>query len=248
MSNKHSSAIILAAGLGSRLRPLTDNTPKCLVNFLGKPIIVRMIEQLSLIEVKNITIVCGYCSEVLQNYCGKKLAGIDINYIENKDFASTNSMYSLWLARNELSKGCYLIEGDTVCDQGLFTSLSNLNPDNSYWAGQPYYGNIDGCVLTVEPQTMRIAKLEIERNPIPGPKQNQFKSTGILSLSADYGKTLSIWLDVDVEIGNVNLYYDLIIGKHLIDKSIHIYNIASEPWFEIDSVDDLIKAEQIFQK
>ncbi|NLZ45548.1 MAG: phosphocholine cytidylyltransferase family protein [Clostridiales bacterium] len=247
MLNRQSSAIILAAGLGNRLKPLTDDKPKCLVEFLGKPFLIRMIEQLSLVQVENITIVCGYLSNVLRKFCGKEVNGIKIEYIENFNYANTNSMYSLWLAREKLSKGCYLIEGDTVCNQELITSLSQLGTENSFWAGRSYSGEFDGCILSVDPKSRCIVKQEIERNPIPGPKPNQYKSTGILSISAEYGQELSTWLDSDVQAGNINIYYDLVIGKHLSDKPIYIFDIGKELWFEVDTVEDLHKAEQIFK-
>lgn len=246
MTMKHSSAIILAAGLGNRLRPLTNDRPKCLVNFLGKPIIVRMIEHLSSVGVKNITIVCGYRSDTLRERLKKEQIKTTLNYIENIDYATTNSMYSLWLAREQLAKGGFLIESDAVCDAGLITSLSRQGTANAHWAGRVYAGEIDGCVLTAEPQKMRIVKQEIERNPVPGPKPGQYKSTGILSLSADYGKALAEWLDEDVHRGNVNIYYDLVIGKHLAEKPVHIHNIGADLWFEIDTVEDLHQAEHLF--
>lgn len=185
----HSSAIILAAGLGNRLRPLTDDKPKCLVDFLNKPIIVQMIEHLSGVGVKNITIVCGYKADVLRNVLGANQIGVSLNYIDNFDFATTNSMYSLLLAKDQLAQGTYLVEGDTVCGKELIVALSKTDTDKTWWAGQVYTGKIDGSVLTIEPQTSRVIKQEIVRNPIEGDKPNQYKSAGILSISTKYGKT-----------------------------------------------------------
>ncbi|MDY0168397.1 MAG: phosphocholine cytidylyltransferase family protein [Thermoguttaceae bacterium] len=247
MSLRHSRAIILAAGLGNRLRPLTNDRPKCLVDYLGKPIIVQMIEHLASVDVNYVTIVCGYRSDALRERLGKEHAGIALAYIDNPDYAATNSMYSLWLARGQLALGGFLIEGDAVCGPRLFKSLARMPTERAWWAGRAYAGEIDGCVLTAEPQSMRIVRQEIERNPVPGPKPGQYKSTGILSLSADYGQVLAEWLDTDVDAGNVNIYYDLVIGKHLDEKPIHIHDIGAEPWFEIDTVDDLRQAERLFR-
>lgn len=243
----HSSAIILAAGLGNRLRPLTHDRPKCLVNYLGRPIIVQMIEHLASVEVKGITIVCGYRSDTLRKRLGTEHAGIELSYIENPYYATTNSMYSLWLAREQLAQGGFLVEGDAVCGFGLIKSLAEVKTNRAWWAGRVYAGEIDGCVLTVEPQGMRIIGQEIERNPVPGPKPRQYKSTGILSLSADYGQALAKWLDEDVRAGNANIYYDLVIGKHLAEKPIHIHDIGDALWFEIDTIDDLHQAEHVFR-
>lgn len=247
MQARHTSAIILAAGLGNRLRPLTDDRPKCLVELLGKPIIARMIEQLSDVGVTDATIVCGYRSDVLRERLGSQLSGIAFTYIENEIYAETNSMYSLWMAREQLAQGGYLIEGDAICGPGLLSNLAERGTGKTLWAGQQYRGDMDGCVLTEAGPEQRIVKQEIERNPFPGEKPHQYKSTGILSVSEDYGAAFAQWLDEDVRAGNVNIYYDLVIGKHLEEKPIHIVDIGDEKWFEVDSVEDLRVAEALFQ-
>ncbi|MBN1851636.1 MAG: phosphocholine cytidylyltransferase family protein [Pirellulales bacterium] len=246
MANSHTSAIILAAGLGNRLRPFTDDRPKCLVNFLGKPIIIRMIEQLSSVCVEEVTIVCGYCSDVLRKELGSKTCGIRVKYIENEKYAESNSMYSLWMAREQLARGGFVIEGDAVCGPRLIPGLAQRGVNQAFWAGQGYRGELDGCVLTRRVEDNRITKQEIVKNPVPGKKQNQYKSTGILSLSSDYGTSFTKWLDDDVAIGNINIYYDLVIAKHLEEKPIYIHDIGAEPWFEIDTIDDLAIAESRF--
>lgn len=247
MSSTHETAIILAAGLGNRLRPLTDDRPKCLVRVLGKPIIVRMLEQLASSNVREATIVCGYRSDVLRAELGSETAGVKLKYIENEIYAETNSMYSLWMAREQLAAGTYVIEGDSLCGPGVIPALARCGTREAYWAGQQYRGDMDGCVLSESGPQKRIVKQEIERNPVPGDKPHQYKSTGILSVSPAYGAAFAQWLDEDVAAGNVNIYYDLVIGKHLDDLPIHIMDIGSEKWFEVDSVEDLRIAEALFQ-
>lgn len=248
MNGSHKDAIILAAGLGNRLRPLTDNKPKCLVELLGKPILVRMFENLASIGVSNAVVVCGYREDVLRKELGIECCGIKIQYIINDIYAETNSMYSLWMAREQLAEGGFVIEGDAVSGPGLFRHLAKKGIEKAFWAGKRYYGEMDGCVLTETGKDMRIVKQEIERNPTPGEKPHQFKSTGILSISSDYGKAFAKWLDDDVNKGNVNIYYDLVIAKHLEDKAIHIHDIGDNRWFEVDTVEDLQEAEDLFRK
>jgi choline kinase len=205
-----------------------------------------MIEQLAAVGVTDATIVCGYRSDVLRDRLGKELSGINFTYIENEIYAETNSMYSLWMAREQLALGSYLIEGDAICGPGLIRDLAARGTGKTLWAGQQYRGDMDGCVLTEAGPDKRIVKQEIERNPVPGDKPHQYKSTGILSVNADYGAAFTQWLDDDVNAGNVNIYYDLVIAKHLEEKPIHIVDIGDEKWFEVDSVEDLQIAERLF--
>ena len=88
-------ALILAAGLGSRLAPITNDIPKSLVPVNGKPILIKQIENLYENGITDITIVSGYKSEVLQKTVYEKYPGIHI--VESVDYAVTNNMYSAWL-------------------------------------------------------------------------------------------------------------------------------------------------------
>ena len=106
--------IILSAGIGSRLRPFTNDKPKCLVKVGGKPILQRQLEisKLCGINKKSISIVGGYFCDQLRKY--------DLNVIENKSFNSTNMVYSLFLGLKNLkieedliiSYGCSIIRSD----------------------------------------------------------------------------------------------------------------------------------------
>lgn len=106
------NAIILAAGTGSRMKPLTDHAPKCLTEINGTPILLNALDNLAEIGIKRCVIVTGYFSEVIKDVIGTGYRGIKIEYIYNKHFDKTNDMYSLWLAREILEKGTILLEGD----------------------------------------------------------------------------------------------------------------------------------------
>lgn len=89
--------IFLAAGLGSRLRPLTDDRPKCMVKVSGKAIISHLLDNLDDKWTSETTIVTGYKSDILVNYLGEKY-----NYVHNELYEQTNMLYSFWLALKEL--------------------------------------------------------------------------------------------------------------------------------------------------
>lgn len=246
MNSSRENAVILAAGLGSRLMPLTKDRPKCMVELFGQPILIRMLDQLQAVGIRHVSIVCGYRADVLRKTIGRSFHGIQVKYVENEKYAQTNSMYSLWMAMSLLEQGGYIVEGDSICDQRLLENLARRESDTAYWAGRRYHGEIDGCVLTASGPQRRIVRQEIIRNPSPGEKPDQYKSTGILAVSADFGRALAQWLDDDVRRGNVDIYYDLVIGKHLSETPIHIFDIGSLPWFEVDTKEDLHEAERLF--
>ena len=86
------NTIILAAGQGTRLRPLTDDRPKCMVEINGKSLIERQLDTIRAcgVQEEDITIVCGYCNDVLQN----KFRNSNINFVVNSQYNTTNMVYS----------------------------------------------------------------------------------------------------------------------------------------------------------
>ena len=105
-------AIILAAGIGKRLRPYTDRTPKCLVPVNGIPIIVNSLDRLAEQKVSRVVIVIGYLGNLVVDRIGHEWKGMKIEYVQNDLYATTNNIYSLWLARRFLNKNTVLLECD----------------------------------------------------------------------------------------------------------------------------------------
>src|SRR5665647_3681113 len=97
------TALLLAAGLGSRLAPFTDAVPKCLVSMSGVPILERLVRSLDSHGFKRLVIVTGYKAERIRDYLGESFGGIAIEYIVSPLFETTNNIYSLWLTRHPVS-------------------------------------------------------------------------------------------------------------------------------------------------
>jgi choline kinase len=94
------TALLLAAGLGSRLAPLTGAVPKCLVSVSGVPILERLVRALDSHGFERLAIVTGYKGDAIRDYLGESFGGIAIEYIVSPLFETTNNVYSLWLARD----------------------------------------------------------------------------------------------------------------------------------------------------
>ena len=92
-------AIILAAGMASRLRPLTDNTPKCLLKIGERSLLQRSIDALTSNGIKEIVIVTGYLHNQIEDFVKQQYPSLDVTFIHNGVYDSTNNIYSLWLAR-----------------------------------------------------------------------------------------------------------------------------------------------------
>lgn len=113
-------AIVLAAGQGTRLRPLTNDRPKCMVEFKGKPIIDYIIETMHCVGISNIHIVTGYKSEVLRKYLSKECG---ITFYCNEEYDSTNMLCSLWCANDEFDDDVIISYSDIIYSNDILQKL-----------------------------------------------------------------------------------------------------------------------------
>src|SRR5690554_5086347 len=93
-------AIILAAGFGSRLRPITENIPKSLVEINGTPLLLNTLNHLSKYPINEVIIVIGHLKEKIMKKIGHEYKNMRILYVENPIFDKTNNVYSLYLTKN----------------------------------------------------------------------------------------------------------------------------------------------------
>lgn len=119
-------AVILAAGIASRLRPLTNHTPKCLLEIGGKSLLERAIQGLLTNNIREIVLVTGYLQEQIVSFVQKKFPEVDVKFIYNKKYATTNNIYSLWLVKNSIQgEDIVLLDSDILFDPGLVTAVIN---------------------------------------------------------------------------------------------------------------------------
>ena len=103
--------------------------PKCLVSVGGMPILERLVRALDAHGIERLVIVTGYRAEMIRDYLGESFGGIAVEYIESPLFATTNTLYSLWLARQAIDEPFLLVESDVVFDAPLLAPLLQGRPD-----------------------------------------------------------------------------------------------------------------------
>ncbi len=238
-------AVVLAAGLGSRLKPLTDTAPKCLTEVNGKVLLEHTLGILENNGIDEAVIVVGYLGDVVIDKIGPEFGKMKVTYLWNKIYEKTNSMYSAWLAREYLEQGAMLIEGDTIFEESLVRGVLGEHPGRACWVGDRFTPVYDGSMSTTDSEN-RIVELRIVREKLREYRSNYFKSTGVLKITSEYGRALSRWLDEDVRRGNVRIYFDIVIAGHLADAPIYMHDFTGGKWVEIDDIGDLRRAEQLF--
>ena len=116
-------AVVLAAGVGVRLKPLTEALPKCMVTVGGEPLLQRTLREHAAQGTTEAVLVIGYKGDVVRSAIGSRFAGIDIHYVTASDYETTNNIRSLWDARDYLDQDVLLIEGDVAFDGAVITAL-----------------------------------------------------------------------------------------------------------------------------
>lgn len=243
------NVLLLGAGLGARLRPLTDDRPKCVVEIAGEPLAVRVLRQFAERGARRATVVVGHFAERARELIGARIGALEIDFVENRAYATTNTMYSALLGIEALAEGGFLVEGDIVADDAVIDRLIAADPARSHWAADPWTPAHTGSRLRDDGGGAggAIVAQEIWRGPTTGSVERLWKSAGMLRLSAAGARALAEALRAEAEAGDRTIYYDDVIGRHLPRFDLRILDLTGAPWVEIDDLDDMAQARARFE-
>ena len=241
-------AIILAAGMGKRLGELTKGNTKCMVNVNGIPLIDRTLTQLSKLALSRVIIVIGYKGENLKNYVGNEYKGLKIEYINNPVYDTTNNIYSLSLAKEELQKeDTLLIESDLIFDDALFPMIVN-DPYPNLALVAKYETWMDGTMVCIDAdcnivnfvpkQAFRYEDVDV-----------YYKTVNIYKFSREFSSNEYVpFLDAYSKVMGNNEYYEQVLRvlTLLHSSTLKALPISDEKWYEIDDIQDLDIASTIF--
>jgi len=245
-------AIILAAGKGTRLWPLTDSHPKPLTLVNNITILENCLNCLADLGIPKTVIVVGYKAQDIINQIGYKYKGIEIVYELNELYETTNNIYSLWLARFHFNMDCLLIEGDIFFDKELISRLFSQEQNRNYAVTSQFKESLEGTVVEIN-KNNRIKKF-----------QNSIKLTNKQKLDRKIHKTVNIYLltnsflekqfrnfiEKKISEGYIGLYYEELFGEMVKRKETEFWAVDCSDlrWVEIDNLNDLSVAEKIFSQ
>lgn len=241
-------AIILAAGMGKRLKDLTQNNTKCMVKVNGVTLIDRMLHQIEKQQLSRIVIVVGYEGQKLIDYIGTLDIKTPIVYINNPIYDKTNNIYSLALAKDWLLKDdTLLFESDLIFEDSVLETLVN-DPRETLALVDKYESWMDGtCVKLGEDDTIEAF--------VPGKKfkfneiKDYYKTVNLYKFSQQFSETHYVpFLDAYQAALGENEYYEQVLRviAMLDDPVIKAKRLEGQRWYEIDDIQDLDIAESIF--
>lgn len=212
-SERVTTALLLAAGTGSRLRPLTLNAPKCLTEIGGKPILGRLVENLHALGINRLVVVTGYLDHCVREFLQKNAPDMQVDYVFNPVYQTTNNIYSLWLARQAIQESFVLIESDLVFEASMLNDM--LTPDKI--AISQLLPWMNGT--TVELNTERsVAAFHVNRDSNDSRK---YKTVNIYSLSSQSWQRVITRLDRYIAEGRLGDYYEVVFADMVADGSLN---------------------------
>lgn len=235
------TAVLLAAGTGSRLYPLTKTSPKCFTLVNGVSILERLVDSLKQHGFKRLVIVTGHQQMKIRETLGSRIYGIKVDYVFSPLYETTNNIYSLWLVRKSINEPFLLVESDVVFDASLLDDM--LYPDRM--AVALMQANMNGSTVTIN-KFQKVLKFQngVERRS----QEDRHKTVNIYSFSHSSWHRIVERLDQHIRALNVNSYYEIVLAELVAEGKLTLQAVSfdSKPWYEIDTLADLAEAEKLF--
>ena len=242
-------AMILAAGMGKRLKHLTENNTKCMVKVNETSIIERALRILDRKGLSKIVLVVGYKGKKLIEFVEQLDIHTPLVYVWNYDYEKTNNIYSLSLAKEYLCReDTLLLESDLVFEESIIDMLLE-DKRTSLALVDKFESWMDGSCMVID-EADRILDF------IPGKyfdfreKENYYKTVNIYKLSRQFSKNIYVpFLEAYEKAMGENEYYESVIKLIvMLDTSeIRVKRLNGQKWYEIDDVQDLDIAESLFE-
>ncbi|MDO8495479.1 MAG: nucleotidyltransferase family protein, partial [bacterium] len=221
-------AIILAAGEGRRMRPLTETTPKPLLRIQGKPLIEHIVERLPK-EVDELIIVVGYLGHMIQKHCGNNFLGRRVTYVEQS--APLGTFHATSLAKDLIKDGerFFVLNGEDIIDKESFEECLN-------------YPRAIIVSETADPRPFGVVELDENGYLFSIIEKPEFPKTNLVNTGAALLDS-NIFKYPGEQHPNGEFYLPTVIGKMVKDHAVKA--VHAESWLVVTTPQDLARVEQI---
>lgn len=227
-------AVILAAGRGHRLSPITGDAPKCLARVGARTLLRRQIDLLREAGVSEVAVVAGHGADAVAHEVGE-LARLVCNPLH----ATTNSLYSLWLARHLLLEGFMVLNCDVLCHPQMIDDLLTCRYDDALL----YAPHLPAQVYTDEEMKLMVRKGRVVRlSKSLDVHDADGENVGIARFGADGAALLVDELGRHVATGGERAWLPAAFTSFAVRRPLFAVPTRGFPWIEIDSPDDYRRA------
>ncbi|MEK6717013.1 MAG: phosphocholine cytidylyltransferase family protein, partial [candidate division NC10 bacterium] len=231
-------AIVLVAGVGWRLKPYTETTPKCLMEIGGKSLLRRYLDAFAALGVDEAVLVVGHLKEQIMAEASRGPAEVEVRFVTNEQFTRGNIL-SLWHARHEFDDDILIMDGDVLYPRELLARLI-ASPDSNAIAVDERYQDTgeEQKVVCEDGWVVEVTK------KISGDPRVRGEAVGILRLSAEAAEVLRGILEEFIETGKDSLEYEDALRELAAEVPIGVVEVGDLPWIEIDFEEDLARARE----
>ena len=243
MGDRKIKAVILAAGVGSRIRPLTDNCPKSLLMINGKTILEMMISHIQKCGISEIVFVLGYLQDQIKDYVKTQFPDLVAHYITNKKYKETNTGYSLLLTKDLVQDSTFIkFDADVVFDISILKNLIDSEHDNCLCIDKNINLDVEEIKVIIREEN-RVVKASRTVNP----EDAIGESIGIEKISPEAAHALFSELEIMMKDEQHHQEYYEAAYERIIEKDVpfHALDISGLKWTEIDTKEDFLSAESL---
>ncbi len=227
-------AVILTAGLGARLREVTGDRPKCLAQVGGMTLLERQLSALRSCGVTNIAVVTGYQAMDVRRLCGPT-----IDYVHNPIFADTNSLYSLWLARELLGEGFLVMNCDVLFHPQLLSDLVTSRYEDALLMSPA----CDEASYSEEEMKIRVrCGRVVDISKDIAAEDADGENVGIAKFGTEGAAVLVDEMNQIVRDGELRAWLPEAFRRFSLRRTLHAVDPRGFPWIEIDSPQDYWRA------
>ncbi len=236
-------AIILAAGRGSRLLPLTTDLPKCLLPIGNTTVLGMQLDTLAAHGVETATVITGFNSHMVEDEINARLGGPRVEMLFNPFFQVADNLASCWMARESMNQDFLLINGDTLFSPELLqTVLSAPAKDvavtidqKGYYDGDDMKVTLDGSQLTAIGKTLALTETDGESIGML-----RFMNAGPEIFQDELGRLMR------TPDGTKSWFLSAIHGLAQSGQHIDTINIKGADWSELDTPEDYEVCRSLF--
>ena len=238
-------AIILSAGQGSRLGHLTDDRPKCLIEFNGRTLLDRQLDTLAANGVDEAVVVTGFHDELVNQVIAARSGGPRVRTVYNPFYKVADNLGSLFMAKQELEGDCLVWNGDTlVSDRLMSRVVGNEAPGICVTIDRKDAYDADDMKVVVDGE----GRLRAIGKRLPLEEVNA-ESIGLLAFRSGGAELFREWIDKAIRTGEgTTIWYLRVIHQIAQAHAIATLDIKGEEWGEVDFPEDVERAGELAQR
>lgn len=231
-------AIILAAGVGKRLWPITQHRPKCLIEIGGRSLLVRCLDALAAVGIRQAVIVVGYRQDMIRSVARNGLHGVAVRYLKSDDY-QRGSITSLWRAREELNSDALIMDADVLFDRRILKRLVGSSFPTALLLDDTVKQQTEECMAVVRGgRVIALSKKMPDRYDLAG------EGVGFLKVRGADCPALLRSLEAQINRGYLDMEYEDALRDFFEEVRVGYELIGGLPWTEIDFQEDVLRAER----